>query len=147
MAHLQLCTFRVDDLHFGVDVLHVQEVFQYQELTHVPLAPPSVVGLINLRGQIVTAIDMRRRLQLPAGTKEEDSSMNVVLNQGDSIVSLLVDAIGDVVEVDDGSFEPPPETLDETTKSMVKSICKQQKQLLLVLDANTVVGRGLYDAA
>lgn len=143
MAKMQLCTFSVANLQFAVDVLQVQEVFQYQELTHVPLAPHAVVGLINLRGQIVTGLDMRRRLELEPSESEEQP-MNVVLRQGDNIISLLVDTIGDVVEVEDDRFEAPPETLDDLTRSVVHSICKLEEQLLLVLDATAVTSKGLH---
>src|SRR4051794_39425221 len=94
----QFCTFYLDGSFFGVEVQHVQEVIRYQELTRVPLASPVIRGLINLRGQIVTAIDLRRRLGLadrPAGVLP----MNVVVRSEEGAVSLLVDEIGDVQEV------------------------------------------------
>src|SRR5271170_1222411 len=95
----QFSTFVVDELLFGVGVEKVQEVIRYQEMTRVPLAPPGVKGLINLRGQIVTAIDLRSRLGLcerAAGNLPVD----VVIRHKDGPVSLLVDEIGDVLEVD-----------------------------------------------
>jgi purine-binding chemotaxis protein CheW len=146
MAKQQLCTFRVAGLYFGVDVLRVQEVIRFLEITEVPLAPRSVVGLINLRGEIVTAIDMRHRLALPDRTGDE-RPMNVVLRNVDSIVSLLVDSIGDVVEVGDESLGPPPETLDGLTRAVVRAVCRLERQLLLVLDADAVAGKGLQEAA
>src|ERR1700758_5620949 len=105
----QYCTFYVDGLYFGLDVLKVQEIIRYQDMTRVPLAPPVVRGLINLRGQIVTAIDLRRRLELsdrPAG----QLPVNVVVHTDDGAVSLLVDEIGDVLQVSEKAFERPPET-------------------------------------
>ena len=92
----QFSTFLVNGLFFGVDVRHVQEVIRYQEMTRVPLAPAMVQGLINLRGQIVTAIDLRRRLEL-APRPADQLPMNVVVRTDDGAVSLLVDEIGDVV--------------------------------------------------
>src|SRR5262249_44682855 len=92
----QFCTFFLDGMHFGVDVHKVQEVVPYQEMTRVPLAPPTVRGLLNLRGQIVTGIDLRRRLELPE-RPADDRPMNVVLRGEDSPVSFLVDAIGEVI--------------------------------------------------
>ncbi|MBS2020709.1 MAG: chemotaxis protein CheW, partial [Deltaproteobacteria bacterium] len=91
----QLCTFLIDGMLFGVDVTNVQEVIRYQEMTRVPLASSTVRGLINLRGQIVTAIDMRARLGLPPRA-DQALPMNVVASTGDGVVSLLVDEIGDV---------------------------------------------------
>src|ERR1700753_2581961 len=106
----QFCTFYVDNLFLGIDVQQVQEVIRYQEMTRVPLAPAAIRGLINLRGQIVTAIDMRCWLGLPP-RRAEELPMNVVVRDGDSAVSLLVDRIGDVLETDDDSFELPPPTI------------------------------------
>ena len=100
----QLCTFFVDGLFLGVEVEKVQEVIRYQEMTRVPLAPGVIGGLINLRGQIVTAVDLRKRLDLDE-RPVDDFPMNVVVRTDDGAMSLLVDDIGDVVEVDEQSFE------------------------------------------
>src|SRR5437016_5385400 len=110
MARQQYCTFSLQGLFFGVEVQQVQEVIRYQEMTHVPLAPRVVRGLINLRGQIVTAIDLRRRLELtdlPPGRLP----INVVVRTDEGPMSLLVDEIGDVLEVAEEVFERPPETV------------------------------------
>src|SRR5438309_329190 len=105
----QYCTFYLDHLLCGVDVHSVQEVIRYQRLTRVPLAPKFISGLINLRGQIVTAIDMRQRLSLPDRPQDKRPT-NVVIRAEGEIQSLLVDCVGDVCEVADDSFEQPPET-------------------------------------
>ena len=129
----QYSTFDVAGFHFGIDVLQVQEVLRFQEMTPAPLAPSVIEGLINLRGQIVTAIDMRRRLGLPPRLGGE-ASMNVVVRTDDGAVSLLVDEIGDVVEADSSSFERPPENLDPAVRDLVRGIHKLKDRLLLVLD-------------
>src|SRR5437868_11453098 len=102
----QYCTFYVDGHYFGLDVLQVQEIIRFQEMTRVPLAPPVVRGLINLRGQIVTAIDLRRRLEMP-DRLDDQFPVNVVVHTDDGAVSLLVDEIGDVLEVSEVLFERP----------------------------------------
>jgi purine-binding chemotaxis protein CheW len=130
---IQFCTFTVDDLCFGVDVTRVQEVLRFQEMTCVPLAPKVVRGLINLRGQIVMAIDLRERLGLPA-RPEGDLPMNVVIQGTEAPVSLLVDRIGDVIDVDEGSFETPPSTMLARHRQVIEAVCKLPNQLLLVLD-------------
>jgi purine-binding chemotaxis protein CheW len=107
----QFSTFFVADLFFGVDVLNVQEVLRFQPMTPVPQAPGLIEGLINLRGQIVTAIDMRRRLKLPPRPGDR-SPMNMVVRTTDGAVSLLVDEIGDVLDMDAASYEETPENLD-----------------------------------
>lgn len=134
----QCCTFFLDGLFFGVGVQKVQEVIRFQEMTRVPQAPPVVGGLINLRGQIVTALDLRRRLEL----REREAGqrpMNVVVRTDDGVVSLLVDEIGDVVEVDQESFEPPPETLRGVARELVLGVYKLKDRLLLLLDTERVV--------
>ena len=134
----QCCTFFLDGLFFGVGVQKVQEVIRFQEMTRVPQAPPVVGGLINLRGQIVTALDLRRRLEL----REREAGqrpMNVVVRTDDGVVSLLVDEIGDVVEVEQESFEPPPETLRGVARELVLGVYKLKGRLLLLLDTERVV--------
>jgi purine-binding chemotaxis protein CheW len=129
----QFCTFYLEKLLFGVDLQKVQEVIRYLELTEIPLAPHVISGLMNLRGQIVTGIDLRRKLELP--DRSADSlPMNVVIRSTDGAVSLLVDEIGDVVEVDDESFERPPETLQGKVREVILGVHKLEKQLLHVLD-------------
>jgi purine-binding chemotaxis protein CheW len=129
----QLCSFYLDGLLFGVELDEVQEVFVPLEMSPVPLAPSVVSGLINLRGQLVTAIDLRRRLQL-APRPDGLQSMNVVVQAADGAVSLLVDEIGDVVQVDDATFEVVPETLSPAVRGLILGVHKLQGSLLHVLD-------------
>jgi purine-binding chemotaxis protein CheW len=134
----QYSTFLLDGLLLGVDVRQVQEVIRLQEMTRVPLAPPMIRGLINLRGQIVTAIDVRRRFDLPP-LPEGRSPMNVVVRCDDSAVSLLVDEIGDVVDIQDEDFEPPPVTLKSPARELITGVYKLKDRLLLVLDTDRAV--------
>jgi purine-binding chemotaxis protein CheW len=134
----QFSTFIVDRLLFGVEVEKVQEVIRYQEMTRVPLAPPVVKGLINLRGQIVTAVDLRRRLELHERATAE-LPMNVVVRHDDGAVSLLVDEIGDVLEVEEENFEPPPETLDSQARKLIRGVYKLSDRLMHVLDTDAAV--------
>lgn len=146
MSDQQFCTLHVGDHLFGVPVLRVQEVISYQSMTRVPLAPPVLCGLINLRGQIVTAIDMRRRLAMPERS-DDRLPMNVVLNTADGAVSLLVDDIGDVVEVDDSIHEQPPETLSGVAKELIRAIYKFDGHLLLELDVDKTIDVAVPAAA
>jgi purine-binding chemotaxis protein CheW len=134
----QFCTFFVDGQYFGVPVQQVQEVIRYQEMTRVPLVPRVIRGLINLRGQIVVAIDLRRRFKA-CDRADNQLPMNVVVRTADGAVSLLVDEIGDVIEVQDETFEQPPDTLDAGSRELVLGVHKLPRQLLLVLDTNRVV--------
>ena len=134
----QFCTFHLDNLFFGVEVEKVQEVLRFQEMTQVPLAPPVVRGLINLRGQIVTAIDLRRRLGLP-DRPDGTVPMNVVVRKDEGAVTLLVDEIGDVLEVEEEFFEGPPETLTGPGRELVRGVYKLDGRLLLILDTDRAV--------
>ena len=139
MADHQYCTFYVDGHFLGLDVLKVQEIIRYQEMTSVPLLHfPVVCGLINLRGQIVTAIDLRRRLEL-LDRPADQLPVNVVVQTDDGAVSLLVDEIGDVLEVSDAAFELPPETLQGTARDLIRGAYKLPDRLLLILDTERTV--------
>lgn len=137
----QYCTFHVNTLYLGIDVQQVQEVIRYQEMTRVPLAPNAISGLINLRGQMVTAIDLRCRLGMPPRGKDE-LPMNVVVRDGENAVSFLVDRIGDVVEVDDELFEAPPSTVRANLRGLIRGAYKLSDRLLLVLDTERALAEG-----
>lgn len=130
----QLCTFYINDILLGIEVIDVQEVLKYQDITPVPLAAPEIRGLINLRGQIITAIDLRTRMNLPP--REDDKQcMNVVTRINNEVVSFLVDSIGDVLEVEDENLEPVPSTVDASTRALVSGVYKLEGQrLLMALD-------------
>jgi purine-binding chemotaxis protein CheW len=134
----QYSTFYVSDLFFGIDVLNVQEVLRYQEMTRVPLAPDGIEGLINLRGQIVTAVDLRKCLNV----KPRDGSktpMNIVVRSEEGAVSLLVDEISDVLEVNAASYEPPPQNLPAEQRELIEGLYKLDGRLLLILNTERVL--------
>ena len=143
MNNQQFCTFFLDRLFFGVPVEKVQEIIRYQYMTRVPLAPTEVGGLINLRGQIVTAIELRQRLELPPRPREQDP-LNVVVCTRDETVSLLVDEIGDVLEVTEDLFERPPDTLTGKVRELIRGAYKLQDSLLLILDVEKVVNVSIF---
>jgi purine-binding chemotaxis protein CheW len=134
----QFCTLHLAGHLFGVPVTRVQEVISYQSMTRVPLANPVIDGLINLRGQIVTAIDLRKRLGFEPRDVDQ-RSMNVVVQTPDGVLSLLVDGIGDVVEVEDAMYEAPPETLTGVAKELILGVYKFEDRLLLELDIDRTV--------
>jgi purine-binding chemotaxis protein CheW len=137
-AERQFCTFLLGPHYFGVDVMKVQEILSGLPMTRVPLAPPVVRGLINLRGQIVTALDLRRRLQMP-DLPPERVPINVIVNTNDGAVSLLVDDVSDVLTVADADFEPPPAALRGVARELVQGAYKLESRLLLILDADRAV--------
>ena len=140
MAH-QYCTFRLGGHLFGVPVETVQEVLRQQDLTKVPLAPPAVCGLINLRGQIVITVDLRHRTGLPPRAAGE-AATNVVVRTSEGATSLQVDEIGDVLEPDLDLFEAPPETVPAQVRDLVVKVCKLEHDLMLVLDTEKAVAVG-----
>jgi len=128
----QYATFEVADQLFGVEVNAVQEVLAFSEYTAVPLAPASVAGLFNLRGQVIAAVDLRVRLGMPAQTLD-GPVMNVILRAEGEPVSLLVDRIGDVIELDD-EIEPLPDTITGPRRDLVLGTLKLEDRLMLALD-------------
>ena len=142
----QFCTFRLDGHFLGVEVERVQEVIRYQEMTPVPLAAAAVSGLINLRGQIVTAVDLRQCLGMPP-RPDGKLPMNVVVRANERAVSLLVDEIGDVLDVPGDAFEQSPTTLDKVDRSLFTGVYKLDDKLLMVLDTDKAVARGITGVA
>jgi purine-binding chemotaxis protein CheW len=133
-AH-QFCTFYLDHLLFGVDSQKIQEVVTYRDLRPVPLAPPVVSGLMNLRGQVVVALELRRQLELPERPAEM-TPICLVVRSASGTVCLLADEVGNVVDVEDETFEPSPETLSARLRSVILGVHKLEHQLMHVLDTD-----------
>ncbi|GAB5388383.1 MAG: chemotaxis protein CheW [Alphaproteobacteria bacterium] len=129
----QYITFIIADQLFGVPALQVQDVLGEQEITQVPLAPPQIAGSLNLRGRIVTAIDLRKRLDLPT-RPEEFPQMSIVVEHEHELYSLIVDKVGDVLTMDAEDYERNPPTLDKRWREVSTGIFRQEKDLLVVLD-------------
>ena len=131
---LQFCTFFLEQHCLGIDLLEVQEIIRFQPITRVPLAPRALTGLINLRGQVVTAIDLRERLDLPPRPADYEP-MNIVIRTPDGAISFLVDRIGEVCPAETERLEPVPETLTGPVRELVTGVQKLPDRLLLILDA------------
>ena len=134
----EFVTFRVNRQWLGVPVNLVQEVLNAQRVAQVPIAPPEVAGFLNLRGQIVTALDLRVRLALDAGD-EQASSMNVVIRHNEELYALLVDEVGDVLSVRSTAFEAAPQTLDSRWREVCSGIVRREHDLLVVLSADELL--------
>ncbi|MCU1398087.1 MAG: chemotaxis protein CheW [Acidimicrobiales bacterium] len=136
--NISYCTFTLGDLHLGVPVTEIQEVIRAQVRTRVPLVSSVINGLINLRGELVTTVDLRARFGLPpiaAGTE----SMNVVVRRDDGAVSILVDEIRDVLDVAAADFEPVPSIFSGPCRDLMTGIYKLDGSLLLVLDIDKLL--------
>jgi purine-binding chemotaxis protein CheW len=134
----QIASFLAQDLFFGVDVLQVQEIIRQVAITRVPLAPPMVSGLINMRGQIVTAIDLRRCLGLPERPPGQPPA-GLILQAEEGLVGLIVDEVGTVFELPEDAFEPPPEILKGRLRTLVSRVYTLPSRLLLVMDTERLL--------
>ena len=130
---LQYCTFRLGDLYLGIDVIDVQEVLYHADVTWVPHAESAVRGLINLRGQIATTIDLRTRLGLES-VADDIRQTHVVVRHAGEAISLLIDEVDDVLTVSTDQFAPPPATLNGPARDLIMGAYKLEKELLMVLD-------------
>ena len=142
MTALKLSTFRVDGDLFGVDVASVREVSRWHELTPVPLAPASVVGLMNLRGQVVTVVDLRQRLGYPPRAAGAPAPVNVVVRCDRDAVSLLVDAVEGFADVTEEQFAARPESVRGPARELVSGAYRLSDRLLLALDVERAVDVG-----
>lgn len=123
---------------FGIPVLTVQDVLGVQKITRIPLAPKEIAGSLNLRGRIVTAIDVRLRLDL-APRPPEENAMSVVVDQGGELYSLMVDTVGEVLSLPLAKFERNPPTLDNKWREFSLGIYRLEESLLVVLDVGRLL--------
>jgi purine-binding chemotaxis protein CheW len=137
---LRLCTFHLGGQLFAVPVSEIREVVRGLPATPVPLAPGAVRGLVNLRGTIAMAVDLRRRLDIPE--RPDADLVNVVVDGADGPVCLAVDDVGDVVEIDAAAVERPPDTLRPALRELVRAICKREDDLVLLLDTHRAIEVG-----
>jgi purine-binding chemotaxis protein CheW len=138
---LELVSFRLGEQLFGIPVSGVQEVVPAQPLASVPRSNSALAGLLNLRGQIVTAIDLRNRLNIKSDARPE-SSMNIVVSDRGELFSLLVDAVGDVLSVESSRLETAPGTLHGKLKDVCQGVCRMEEGLVLVVDVPAILDIG-----
>lgn len=134
----QLCGFKIGDGYYGIPVLDVREVIKPLAVTDVPLSPEYVKGLVNLRGQIVTLVDLRKLFGLEEKENTEEY-MNIIVRSGDSLYSLVVDEILDVIDVEQRVFESTPETLNEQVREYISGVYKLDEKLLILLNLEKIL--------
>lgn len=134
----QFVSFWINGQLMGIPVNMVQEVLNPQTIAATPLARREIAGLLNLRGQIVTALNLRRRLGLPDYEKTGES-MNVVIRYRNESYSLLVDEVGDVINVQRDAIEPPPRTIDSRWKNFAQGVFRLEGRLLLILNVSALL--------
>lgn len=130
-------TMSVGGQNFGIPVLQVQDVLNPQPITRIPLAPMGIAGALNLRGRIVTAIDVRARLGLPSAEKP---CMSIVVEHGTELYSLLVDDVGDVMSLNQRDYESNPPTLDSRWREVSDGVYRLNGALMLVMDVGQLLG-------
>lgn len=130
-------TFFVGERLYGIDVMKVQEITKAMPMSAVPLAPNYVHGLINLRGQIATAIGLRELFALDFARTEEH--MNIICESNELLLSFLVDKIGDVIEVSEAAFEKAPDTIPNEIRRFMSGVYKLPNQLLSILEIDSIL--------
>lgn len=131
------CAFFIDGRWFALSAATVTEFGRVSQITPAPLSPPAVAGLINLRGQIVTVIDIRRYFGLQSGDPEK--SIGIFFNHEEARFCLLVDAVDDIIELDHNEFEAPPGNLAAEVRDVLVAVCKQPQHLLMIIDPHRTI--------
>jgi len=138
---LQWGTFRLDDEIYAINVMQIQEVLRYTEITPVPGAPTYVVGIINLRGNVVTVIDTRKRFGLPPG-EISDATRIVIVEALKQVVGILVDSVADVIYIRQSEIETTPNVGNEETAKFIQGVCHKNDQLLILVDLERMIDGG-----
>ena len=142
----EFVTFSISGQLFGIPVLQIQDVLSSYRITRIPLAPREIAGSLNLRGRVVTAIDVRLRLGLPPRPADADS-MSIVAENGGELYSLMVDSVGEVLALPQNAYERNPPTLDAKFRAFSDGIYRLDDQLLVVLDVNRLLDYEHADVA
>ena len=135
---IQLVTFRLKDETYGINVMQVQEVLRVSEIAPVPGALEFVLGIVNLRGNVVTVIDTRTRFGLPT-TELDDSSRIVIIESDDQVVGILVDSVAEVVELRQSEIDTAPSIGNEESSRYIQGVASRDDDLLIVVDLNKLL--------
>lgn len=135
---IQLVTFRLKDETYGINVMQVQEVLRISEIAPVPGAPEYVLGIINLRGNVVTVIDTRTRFGLPTG-ELDDASRIVIIESDQQVVGILVDSVAEVVELRQSEIDSAPNTGNDESSRYIQGVASRDDDLLIVVDLNRLL--------
>lgn len=135
---IEFVTVLIADQLFGLPISRVHDVFMVDRLTRVPLAPPEIAGILNLRGRVVTMIDMRRRLDLPA-REEGRGNMAVGIEHRGESYGLLIDSVGEVLKISAANRDPNPVNLDPRWARVAEGVVQLEDRLMVVLDVERVL--------
>lgn len=137
---LQWVTFKLGEETYGINVMQVQEILRMTEIAPVPGAASYVVGIINLRGSVVTVIDTRRRFSLPA-FQESDDTRIIIMETGKSVVGMLVDKVSEVVYLHQSEIDTAPQLTNEESSRFIQGVVSNDKDLLILLDTNKLLSQ------
>jgi purine-binding chemotaxis protein CheW len=137
-GEVEFVTFYIGDLLIGIDIQSVEEINRQVEVTPVPQAPPHVRGVINLRGEVVTVVDLRKVLEM-GRTEISQSSRTVIVNSGNEEIGLLVDRVADVILARIDQIDPPPANICGIDGQFFKGVCKLEKTLLILLNVDAAI--------
>lgn len=137
-ASTDYVTFSVGGQQFGLTAIDVRDVLKTQALTRVPMSLPEIAGLINLRGHIVTAVDLRRRFGL-ADRGNDETPMSIVIEHKGEQFCLLADSVGDVLALAANEIEPNPNSMDDTWRAVSKGVVRRDQGLMILLDVNSTM--------
>lgn len=144
-AEMQLVVFELGDESYGVDISRVQDINRMQEITEIPHAPESVVGVINLRGRVIPVIDLRKRFGLPDAVHTKDTRI-VVLHLEGNLIGVIVDAVSQVLRIPADIVEPPSPVLAGVDSRYLRGIAKLDDKLVILLDLDFVLSRREQEA-
>ncbi len=137
-SELEFSTFKVGGALFGINILNIQEINKHFEITRVPQSSDFIKGILNLRGRIVTIIDLGKKLGLEPVFKNKNNR-NIIVNSEDEYIGLMVDAISDVVSAKQKDIEPAPANIGGVKGKFFKGVLKTEKQLIGILDIDAVL--------
>lgn len=141
---LQWVTFRLDGETYGINVMQVQEVLRYSEIAPVPGAPSYVLGIINLRGNVVTVIDTRHRFGLMSG-EVSDNTRIVIIESENHVVGILVDSVAEVVYLRQSEVETAPNVGNEESAKFIQGVCHKNDELLILIELNKLLTGNEWD--
>jgi len=135
---LQWGTFRLGDEIYGIDVMQIREVLRHTEITPVPGAPEYVLGIINLRGNVVTVIDTRKRFGLAPG-EIDDQARIVIVEVEEQVIGMLVDSVADVTYLKQSEIETTPNIGNEETSKFIQGVCNKNNELLILIELERMI--------
>ena len=135
---LQWVTFKLDGETYGINVMAVQEVLRYTEIAPVPGAPEYVMGIINLRGNVVTVIDTRHRFGL-SSVEESENTRIVIIEADQHVIGIMVDAVAEVVYLNQSEIDNAPNVGNDETSKFIQGVCNKNDELLILIDLNNML--------